>query len=476
MKLPFLPYWAAQRFARETAVISRRQTLTFAELARYADELARVINETDPTDERLLFEAVPSIQTIALFCAAIGLRRVAVPLNYRLPDAALNDQLNFLKARAFFGTKERILPQWRPVPDLSPTVPEKSMKFMPDFIDDQQAVNLIFTSGSTGQPRAVVHAYGNHYFSAKGSAQNIPVHRGDRWLLSLPMYHVSGIAILFRTMMAGAAVILPDDSMTLAQNIVRFKPTHLSLVATQLHDLLQEKNQRVDAILRDARAILTGGSAIPQNLLRQAYERHWPLVLSYGSSEMSSQITATAPNADFDEWLTSGRILPHREVRITADGEIQVRGKTLFLGYWQGNKLTRPLTDDGWFATGDVGHWDAKERLVVLGRKDRMFISGGENIFPEEIERALERMPQVIKATVVPVPDARFGQRPLAFVQVTSWQVKMERQFKDELRKFLPGYKIPVRILPWPSDAPQGIKVPLVWLKEKALELMKGED
>ena len=476
MKLPFLPVWSAQRFAREAAVISRQQTLTFAELTRYADGLARVMNETDPTDERLLFEAVPSIQTIALLWAAIGLRRVAVPLNYRLPDAALKDQLNVLKARAFFGTKQRTLPQWRPVPDLSPTVLKKSMKFTSDFIDGQQAVNLIFTSGSTGQPRAVVHAYGNHYFSAKGSAQNIPVQRGDRWLLSLPMYHVSGIAILFRTMMAGAAVILPDDPLTLAQNIVRFKPTHFSLVASQLHDLLQEKNPQVDSILRNAKAILMGGSAIPQNLLRGAYERHWPLVLSYGSSEMSSQITATVPNADFDEWLTSGRILPYREVRITPDGEIQVRGKTLFWGYWKDNELKHPLTDDGWFATGDVGHWDEKERLVVLGRKDRMFISGGENIFPEEIECVLERMPQVIKAAAVPVPDTRFGQRPLAFVQVTLWQVKMERQFKAELRKFLPGYKIPVRILPWPSDAPQGIKVPLLWLKERALELMKEED
>ncbi len=470
MMLPFLPGEARRSFSQYPALIGKDFSLSFEELAHTVRHFSRWLQENHPT-ERVLFEAHSTVESVVLFWAALNSGRIAVPLNYRLPDAGLKEVLGFLDASFYFGNKSRTLTARIPFPEISSAHASVALE---TAREETQPATLVFTSGSTARPRAVLHSYGNHYYSALGANRNMPLQIGDRWLLSLPLYHVAGIAILFRTMLAGAAVILPDEERSLKQNILQSKPTHLSLVAAQLNDLLEDPS--MDEPLREMKAILMGGSAIPENLLRKAYERGWPLVLSYGSTQMSSQITATAPGDLFAAWQTSGRVLAYREVRIDDSGEIWVRGKTLFLGYWENGAVQRPMDDAGWFASGDLGMWDEEKRLVVLGRKDRMFISGGENIFPEEIERALEKIPAVERAVVVPIPEARFGHRPVAFVKAENFDLAREVAFKNTLRQALPGYKIPLRIFAWPNDVPSGMKVSLKWFENKARMLLKEDE
>jgi len=475
MMLPFLPEAARRNFSQYSALIGKDFSLSFEELARSVRQFSLYLQESQPSSERVLFEAHSTAESVVLFWSILNSGRLAVPLNYRLPDAALKETLRLLNAAVYFGKLPRPLNERIPLPKiLTSRSGQGTSGTLRAAAEEFHPATLVFTSGSTARPRAVVHSYGNHYFSALGANRNMPLHIGDRWLLSLPLYHVAGIAILFRTMLAGAAVVLPDEHCSLKENILQFKPTHLSLVATQLNDLLEDPSMN-DA-LRAMKGILMGGSAIPENLLRKAHERGWPLVLSYGSTQMSSQITATAPGDAFAAWQTSGRVLAYREVRIDDWGEIWVRGKTLFSGYWE-NGVTKKTTDEnGWFATGDLGRWDEKGRLIVLGRKDRMFISGGENIFPEEIERALERISRVQRAVVVPVPESRFGQRPVAFVKAEKFDSVQEAAFKNALRQILPGYKIPLRIFAWPDDVPSGMKVSLKWFENKARMLLKEED
>jgi O-succinylbenzoic acid--CoA ligase len=127
-------------------------------------------------------------------------------------------------------------------------------------------------------------------------------------------------------------------------------------------------------------------------------------------------------------------------VTISPEGEILVRGNTLFAGYVAGVAVDRPLTPDGWFVTGDLGKWDPQGRLIVLGRKDSMFTSGGENVYPEEIERYLCQAPGVVQAVVVPLEDAEFGSRPVAFVKVASPAEWDPPAFAATLRQFLPRF------------------------------------
>ncbi len=451
-------------------------TLTFSELLGRIEQIAATLQPLGLTSgTRLAIEAHPSLDIVTLLWAAMARGITVVPLNPRLPQRLFNTYLNYLHCRATYNSSDRFLPKGI---ILLPKFRNKRISHtqvfpsIPRQIDANLHATIIFTSGSTGQPRAVVHAYRNHYYSALGSNRNIPLQPGDRWMLSLPLYHVAGIAILFRTMLGGASVVLPHPDLSLSENIRQLRPTHLSLVATQLNDLLQE--ERTVAHLRSMKAILMGGSAIPRNVLATSFREKLPLVLSYGSSEMSSQITATAPGDSWESWCTSGQVLPFRELTINSSGEILVRGATLFLGYWQPQRPKLELNKTGWFATGDIGFWDEKNRLIVQGRKDRMFISGGENIYPEEIERALENTVWVQKAVVVPIADNRFGQRPVAFVQTAPNESWNEEQLKAALRRTLPGFKIPRHIFPWPEEAPGGMKIDLKWFERMAAKKLEN--
>ena len=183
---------------------------------------------------------------------------------------------------------------------------------------------------------------------------------------------------------------------------------------------------------------------------------------------MASQVTTTPPGASPEELHTSGQVLRGREVSISGEGEILVRGETLFAGYVEGGKLDLPLDTDGWFHTGDLGELDENGSLHVLGRRDNLFISGGENIQPEEIEEVLCRLDSIDEAVVVPVPDPEFGHRPVAFVRTAG---NGPGDLAPKLREFLPGFKIPTAFHPWPGNTHRGIKPDRNTLRERAQRL-----
>ena len=163
--------------------------------------------------------------------------------------------------------------------------------------------------------------------------------------------------------------------------------------------------------------------------------------------------------------------MPGREVSISERGEILVRGETLFAGYVEGERLERPLDQEGWFHTKDLGELDDDGWLRVGGRMDNLFISGGENVQPEEVEEALCRLNGVDEAIVVPVPDEEFGARPVAFVRAAG---RKPEELAQELGLLLPRFKIPVSFHPWPEGAQRGMKVDRTALVERARRLRSG--
>jgi len=214
-----------------------------------------------------------------------------------------------------------------------------------------------------------------------------------------------------------------------------------------------------------------GGGPVPSSLVDQALARGLPLHISYGLTEMASQVTTTPPDASIEELRTAGRVLPNREVSISERGEIMVRGETLFAGYVEGEELDRPLDPEGWFHTGDLGELGEDGYLRVGGRMDNLFISGGENIQPEEIEEVLRRLEGIDEAVVVPVPDEEFGAKPVAFVRMNDGE---PRNLARELEPLLPRFKIPISFHPWPEEARRGMKVDRVALVGRARRLRSG--
>ena len=257
--------------------------------------------------------------------------------------------------------------------------------------------------------------------------------------------------MVFRCCSAGAQLVVPGPREPLSEAIDRLRASHVSLVPTQLKQLRQERPSPPASL----RAVLLGGSSWPVALVKDAVRDGWPILTTYGLSEMASQVTTTHATTKEEHLGTAGRTLEGRELMVSDSGEILVRGETLFRGYVSGSQLRLPLDDCGWFYTGDVGQIDQSGYLTVDGRKDNMIISGGENIYPEEIEARLLEIDSVRHAIVVAVPDSRFGQRPVAFVDAEPF---VPNAWCERLEEHLPPYKVPDRFLPWPHDILQSMK------------------
>ncbi len=309
---------------------------------------------------------------------------------------------------------------------------------------------VVLTSGSTGSPKAVVHTLESLMASARGAAQHLQFGLGKCWPVTLPMNHVGGLSIVFRALAGGGTVWLPEPPGNLEEAFVH--ATHISLVAIQLRRVLESGWPRPVAL----ECALLGGSAFPQTLLSQARARDWPIVSSYGMSEMGSLVTATSPG----EIGSCGRVLPGRRLRIAPEGDVEVSGRALFEGYLDGP------SSGAWHNTGDLGRLDESGQLFIVGRRDNMFISGGENVHPEAIEAVLNDVAGVELAVVVDVPDPEFGARPVAFVKGHA----SPDDLTAAVRRSLPGFMVPDAIYPLPDELRMGLKSPRTELRRLAAD------
>ncbi|AHY47592.1 menE: O-succinylbenzoate-CoA ligase [Rubrobacter radiotolerans] len=466
---------AARRWPEAAAISSPDRTVSYRELDVRVSGLAAGLRGAGlPAGSKFGVSMPANEQYLSLVLAALRAGLVVAPVSTRLPAASTVAALRDVGARAVVSGDPVFLAAAVEAgvvalpPDSLDVAPDASAEMVPRLDLDAPAT-VVFTSGSTGRPKAALHTVGNHRASALGSARNIPLGPGDAWLHSLPLFHVGGLSILFRCVLAGATVALPGPGEPLAEAIPRSRATHVSLVSTQLRRLLD--GGPVGTALSGLRAVLLGGSAIPADLLDRAHDLGVPVHTSYGLTEMTSQVTTTRPGASRAELATSGRVLPGREVRISERGEILVRGETLFAGYLESGRPVRPLDREGWFGTGDLGNLDTDGRLTVTGRLDNLFVSGGENVQPERVEEELRRLPEVEEAIVVPVADREFGERPVAFVRLAPGTPEVRLGgLRERLRERLAGFEVPDALYPWPLDAPQGMKVNRAYFKERADE------
>lgn len=303
----------------------------------------------------------------------------------------------------------------------------------------QRLCSMTLTSGSTGLPKAAVHTCQAHIVSADGVLSLMPLATEDDWLLSLPLFHVSGQGILWRWLVAGARMTV-REKQPLEQMLAGC--THASLVPTQLWRLLV--NQTPVAL----KAVLLGGAAIPVALTEQARAQGIRCWCGYGLTEFASTVCAK----EADGLADVGMPLPGREVRIVND-EVWLRAASMAEGYWRDGKLVSLVNDEGWFATRDRGVLNGG-KLTIAGRLDNLFFSGGEGIQPEEVERVIVTHPHVLQAFIVPIEDVEFGHRPVAVVECDAdvAETELNEWVKDKLARF----QQPVHWLSLPAELKNG--------------------
>ncbi|MCJ8303526.1 o-succinylbenzoate--CoA ligase [Shewanella sp.] len=430
-----------------------------------------------------------SPELVMLYWACIDQGILFCPLSPRFPPAQITELIErYTLARVWAGERHQdLLTQalshrvisldfsLTSQPHLAKAQPAQSYppQSQPARVAAELAANIILTSGSSGMPKAALHSLNNHIANAEGSRSFIPLEHGDSWLLTLPVFHIGGLAIINRCALAGAAVVLQDRDSRLSEQLTRDKITHLSLVATQLIRLL---NQDAGS-LQQVKALLLGGGAISPALLAQLKTLKIRSFTSYGMTEMGSQITTGIANEDG----SCGHLLPGRELKIQ-DNKIYVRGETLFLGYLKPHSTAQPLTHsltgsaeqitltldpDGWFCTEDRGYWNEDGNLCILGRCDNMFICGGENIQPEEIETILKQHPEIEEAIVFPQADDEFGNLPAAIIK---GDIPQQSELDALVCSQAARFKRPRQYYPWPEVEQTSLKVSRKQIIEAVLE------
>jgi o-succinylbenzoate---CoA ligase len=431
---------------------------TYAELDAAADALCgRLASLGLPAGARLAMHMPSDAGAVALVhaCARLGL--ALVPINTRLAPAEVAAQLKLAQPACLICDSAAVAAMAR---GSGATVVVRAelyalapAPFSAPSFDLERDQAIVFTSGSSGLPKGVRLSFTNHLWSAVGSAARLGSLPSDNWLSVLPLFHVGGLAVLFRGSLFGFTVtLLPrfdPDEMTRAFASSAPPVTLASLVPTMLKRLLDADA----AFPASLRCVLLGGAAADEALLARALARGVPIATTYGLTEAASQVATQTPAETARKPGSVGKPVPNTCVRIIDAagnelpsgeiGEIAVRGPTVMRGYLDNPEATAQALVDGELRTGDLGYRDADGDLFVMQRRTDLIVSGGENVYPAEVERVLRAHPAVEQALVVGVPDAEWGQRVGALLVTREGETLDLDGLLRHAREQLAGYKLP---------------------------------
>ncbi len=412
----------------------------------------------EPGDRVGILMANPVPYILTLF-ALMRMRVVSVPLNTRLTASELAWQIQNVDCRLVICEPEtRALAgaAGADVMEMPKIDQEQPAAQFSDFgmmnLDDDFAI--IHTSGTSGRPKAAILTYQNVYLNAVFSALKLDTFKSEHWLCVLPFYHVGGLSIIFRSLNYGTAIEVvppgPFDAVAVNRILSDHPITLVSLVPTMLQRLLDAKTRPWNPRLR---LILLGGAAPSAELLDRCAAEKLPVATTYGLTETASQVATALPELVYRKPGTVGKPLQFIQVRIineqgedappNAPGEVLVKGETVMRGYYNDPAATAKALRNGWLYTGDIGYLDEDGDLFILQRREDLIVSGGENVYPAEVEDALRRHPAVKEVIVLGLPDPDWGQRAAAVIELREGQSATTDDIIAFARQRLAGYKIP---------------------------------
>jgi O-succinylbenzoic acid--CoA ligase len=454
--------WRAARTPDAPAIETAGEAWSFARLADCARRSARYILSQAPDDGSpvaLLLE--PGAGFAAWFHGVALAGRPVLPLNLRLTAGEIARQLEDARVtRLVAGAGDMRLDALAAsasglrcliAPDLD-SLPSCTEPLPGEHAESDAVLAVLFTSGTTGRAKGACLTRANFAASAAASLDRLGPAAAGRWLACMPLFHVGGLSILWRSLeFGGPARLLPRfDAREVSDALDQGDVEGISLVPTMLSRLLEARTGR--AAPEGLRVLLLGGAAAPAGLLARALELGYPICPTYGLTEATSQVASAAPPQPGAVHVSPMLPLAGTDVRIVCNGhecasgeagEILVRGPTLMKGYLNRPEDTARVLRGGWLYTGDVGRFEPDGGLSVLDRRDDLIVSGGENVYPAEIEGVLLEHPGVAGAGVAGVPDPDLGSRVVAWIVAMPGREPDAESLRRHCREKLAGFKQP---------------------------------
>jgi acyl-CoA synthetase (AMP-forming)/AMP-acid ligase II len=437
---------------------SAPREVSYAEMDALANAAARgLLRRGLRRGDRVGILATNSTEFLAVLHGAMRAGLVAVPVNWRFPPATVEYVLRNSGAALVLTDAVRATAVPEGIPGITFGSAEWNAlldpgAFAPVVPEAAEPALFLYTSGSTGRPKGVVLSHQSHLWVVEQRLALADMSR-ERVLIAAPLYHMNGLAL---AQLASAAhitvVLLPAfEARSYIRAIGDHRVTWITGVPPMMAMLLQERDTLAATDTSCVRHVRCGSAPVSPALLasiRAAFPQAG-FVNGYGTTEAGPVGFGKHPDGIPTPPLSIGYPHPAVEVRLNADNVLEQKCPALMNGYWNRPDLRSPLTADGFYVTGDVFHRDENGFFTVVGRIDDMFISGGENIFPSEVEKVLETHPAVEQSAVIPVPDDIKGTKPVAFV-VRRGAVD-EAALKAHALANAPAYMHPRRV--WFLDA-----------------------
>nr|WP_245162227.1 long-chain fatty acid--CoA ligase [Brevibacterium marinum] len=437
-------------------------------LACAADLRARGVRRGD----RIAYLGPNHPATIVVLLACLRLGAIFIPLNWRLAPAELDYQLTLAEVTRLYVAPEmsetaagltadagQETVRWEETTTSAPVsiVPAAE-------VDGDEPAFLLFTSGTTGRPKGAVLSHANLLWNSFNLLLNSDLTAADVTLVTAPLFHVIGLdqQVMTSYLRGGHMLIESKWDVDRAFDAIEHEGlTWMAGVTTMFADMLQSPRWNT-ADLSSLRFVNSGGAPIPVSLIEAFQAKDIMFCQGYGLTETSPGCTFLPAANALDKPGSAGRAVPFTEVEVRdasdnvcsagVKGEIVVRGPNVTNGYWNNQAATdAAFSPGGWFHTGDIGYLDDDGFLFIVDRLKDMFISGGENVYPAEVESALFDHPAVAEAAVVAANDDRWGEVGHAFVILAASEAGADAAASpptsEELREFLltrlAKYKVP---------------------------------
>ena len=382
---------------------------------------------------------------------------IPVPINIKLSASEIEEQLKILECKfvlAEYSLKEKI--SFAGINKININLLYlTSDSFDVDFrYNETRTAIIMFTSGSSGKPKAVELSFSNLISSASIGNEYLEQTSEDRWLPSLPFYHIGGFSIIFRALMFGTEIILPNNLklQSIIQTINQLKPTLISFVSSQMSELLKNNIHPNDEL----RHALLGGGFIDSNLMREALHKGWNVSKVYGSTETSSFVTVLSPDEFKVKPESVGKPIPPNEIIIydenrnelpnNIEGEIAIKSSTVMKRYFNSEAETKNKLVNGVYFTGDIGYKDSEGYIHVVNRRSNLIVTGGENVNPTEVEEMIMNFSKVKEVCVFGTDDIYWGQKVVVAIVSTSSQKFSLNDLRDFLKDKIASFKIPKEI------------------------------